>query len=92
MLIVQIIEGHHNPVARKVGENTYFTQKIYVDNGGPFPFESKLSIPDASKALPVGQYTLLPSCFQSGKYGDLEINRFDLYQSLAPIIDTSKSK
>mgnify|MGYP000082488820 CR=1 FL=1 len=86
-LLIKIIEGHHIPDSRVNGTNTFWTQKMYVDNGGPFPIECKLSIPDMSKALRPGTYSPTPAAYQAGKYGDLELNRFDLYKNLKPVLE-----
>jgi hypothetical protein len=87
-LILEVISGFHNPVSRKVGDSIYWSQTLYADVGKPFPIEIKMSVPDHDKGLPVGRYELQPSAFQAGKYGDLEINRFEMsnhLKSLAPV-------
>lgn len=85
-LIIEIVEGHHLPDSRNVADKVYWSQKAYMHNGGPFPAEVKISIPESQHAKPVGKYELLPSAYQAGKFGDLELNRFDLHKNLKPIM------
>ncbi len=89
---IKIIEGHHIPESRINGSNTFWSQKMYAENGGPYPVECKLSIPDMSKAKPPGEYEISPSAYQAGKFGDLELNRFDLHSFLVPVQAAKVSK
>lgn len=82
-LVLTVVEGFHLPESRTQGDKTYWSQKLYAQVGKPFPIEIKVSIPDMSKALVPGEYQVQPTAFQAGKYGDLEVNRFDLYQHLS---------
>ncbi|WP_220721566.1 G5P family DNA-binding protein [Agarivorans litoreus] len=55
-----------------------FKQKAYISTGGRFPLEFKLPIESRADAYEPGKYTLSGECFQVGKYGDLELNRFNI--------------
>ena len=76
---IQIIEGHHAPESKPTKDNNVrWSQKAYLHNGGVFPVEMILSIPDASAAYPVGEYTISDDSFKVNQYGGLELSRWDL--------------
>jgi hypothetical protein len=77
-LIIEVVTGHDRPESRKFGDREVYQQKAYMHNGGAFPQEIKLTFDSLPSCLEVGKYALLPSSFKSGKYGDLEIDRFNM--------------
>jgi len=72
------VQGHDRPELRKFGDREVYTQKAYMHNGGAFPQEIKLTFDSLPEALTVGKYELLPVSYKAGKYGDLEIDRFNM--------------
>jgi hypothetical protein len=84
-LIIEIIKNHEQPTSRqfKGQEDLTWTQKAFAHMGGVFPVEIKLPVKNASYANPVGKYVLSDASFKVGKYGDLEINRWDI--ELVPV-------
>lgn len=82
-LVAEIMNGYDRPEARTfnkgmTNERTVFEQKAYFHTGGAFPVEIKLTFDSLPECLEVGQYQLLPSSFKAGKYGDLELDRFNM--------------
>ena len=88
-LIIEIIEGHHLPEARTVGEKQYFSQKAFAHLGGPFPQEIAVSIEGPAQANAIGKYELSLSSFRVGKYNKLEISPYDM--TLTPVRSTSNN-
>jgi len=84
-IIVEVLEGHNAPIMRENGGKQYFKQKAYVSLGGAYPQEIMISVPSAADAKHVGKYIVENGAFRVGKYGDLEINNFDLYKHLTPM-------
>jgi len=84
VLILEVIENHHSAFSVGTGEKLRYKQKIFMHNGGPFPIECKLNINSPVEALPVGKYFLTPAAFQVGKWGDLEVNHWELRNNLLP--------
>lgn len=91
-LVLKVLKDFNAPIARKVGENTYFSQTMFAEVGKPFPVEVKVSLPSISEALPIGEYYVKPSAYQTGKYGDLEFNRYELYSHLELIQPSALQK
>lgn len=85
MLKIEVKEGFHLPESRTFNETVRWSQKMYVHAGGAYPFEAKLPLDGPQDALEVGIYTLQPSAFQAGKYGDLELNRFDMAKHMVKL-------
>ena len=77
-LVIEVVAGHDRPESRKFGDREVYIQKAYMHNGGAFPQEIKLTFDNLTSCLEVGKYALLPCSFKSGKYGDLEIDRFNM--------------
>lgn len=77
-LVIEVVQNHDRPESRKFGDREVFQQKAYMHNGGAFPQEIKLTFDSLPQCLQVGKYVLLPSSFKTGKYGDLEIDRFNM--------------
>ncbi len=71
-------------------DKTYYSQKAYAHTGGAFPVEFKLPLENQNSAYPSGAYLLDPSSFAVGRYGDLEINRFEM--KLTPFVENKLSK
>jgi len=86
-LIIEVVNGHDRPELRKFGEREVYIQKAYIHNGGAFPQEIKLTFDSLPEALTVGKFELLPSSYKAGKYGDLEIDRFNMQFKLLTEID-----
>jgi hypothetical protein len=81
-LFFEVIDGYHVGFAVAQGDKTRFKQRFYMHNGGPFPIECRLDIPAIAQALPIGNYKLLPTAFRVGKYGDPEINNWEIFPNL----------
>jgi len=82
-LVVEVIKGHDRPLPRvfnagKDNERTVYKQKAYMYTGGAFPVEVENSFDSLAECLEVGKYALSPSSFKAGKYGDIELDRFNL--------------
>lgn len=77
---IEIVAGHHQPHSRqtKNGGMMYW-QDGYCHMGGAFPTQVRIPLRDQTKAYPPGQYDLSPESFTVGQYGDLQINRFELF-------------
>ena len=77
-ITVEIIEGHHLPISKTIKEKTYYSQKAYIDLGGPFPVEFDLPIEAPVNANPIGKgYVLCPSSFKVNQYGNLELDKYN---------------
>jgi len=83
-LILEVIENHHQPFSVGQGEKERFKQKIFMHSGGPFPVEAKMNINNPVDALPIGKYVIQPSAYKVGKYGDVEVNQWELRNNLVP--------
>lgn len=59
-----------------------YSQDLFVHLGGPFPEKINVSLDTPDQLLPVGKYTLTQDSFRVGQYDRLEINSFNLRQSL----------
>lgn len=82
-LIIEVIKGFDRPEQRvfnrgKENERTVYEQKGYMHTGAAFPVEIKLTFDELPQCLEVGQYQLLPSSFKAGRYGDIELDRFNM--------------
>jgi len=87
---IEIIEGFHLPEARTVKDNTYYSQKAYINKGGAFPEQFLVPLAAPINAYPIGNYEIDPNSYQVNQYGSLEINRFNL--KLLPIKNNTLSK
>jgi len=86
VLIVEVVDGHHMPESRSSKDGQIrWSQKIYVHTGGAFPAEAKMSITDQTFARPIGKYELAKGAYRIGRYGDLELNNFDMHKHLIPV-------
>lgn len=83
-LVLEIIENHHEAFSVGTGDKLRYKQKMFMHCGGPFPIEAKLNINSPVEALPVGKYVLKPSAFQVGKWGDIEVNGWELRNNVTP--------
>lgn len=87
---VSIVKGYDLPEIRE-GEKDgkrwkRVSQSAYLHIDGPFPVRFSLPLESEDKALPIGDYELTAGCVQVSKYGDLEFNRFEVYNSLRPVV------
>jgi len=78
ILIIEVVSGHDRPEERVFGERKVYKQKAYAYTDGAYPQEITLSFDSLSSCLVPAKYELLPSSFKAGKYGDLEIDRFNM--------------
>lgn len=78
MLKISIVNGFHQPQSRQTKNGIMWWQDAYAHLGGPFPAQIKVPLRDAAAAYAVGEYELGPENFRVGKFGDLEINRFEM--------------
>lgn len=91
-LIIEIIDGHHNAYAEGTPEKPRWKQDAYLHNGGAFPEKCKLNLDGPQAAVPVGKYFVKPSGFRIGRYGDPELNNWELSKHLTPApMDFKKS-
>jgi len=86
-LIIEVVAGHNVPESREFNGKVMWKQTAYAYLGGAYPAQIKFSIPDMSSAKPIGKYVILPGAFRVGKYGDLEINNFDMHKHMQLIAD-----
>lgn len=89
-VIVEIIQGHHLPDSRAVGDKQFFSQRAYAHLGGAFPVEISIPLNAPVDAQPIGKYTIADSSFRVGKYNRLEINPYEL--KLQPVGNVSTQK
>jgi hypothetical protein len=91
-LKIQIVKDHNELESRIFEasngkpERKVFKQTGYMFNGGAFPVKFKFGIPDEKSALPVGDYTLLISAFNTDKYDGLALETFNLFDHIAPVV------
>lgn len=78
MLKISIIEGHHLPQTRNTSKGLRYYQNAYAHLGGAFPQQIEVPLKNPVDAFPVGEYTLELSCFQVGKFKNLELNPFEI--------------
>lgn len=81
-LVIEIIEGHHHPFTVGQGEKMRWKQKAYAHNGGAFPVEFSINLNSQQEALTPATYTLNPKAFRVGRFGDLELNVWELRNNL----------
>ncbi len=81
-LVLEVIDGYHLPITVGSGEKTRHKQKLYMHNGGAFPIETTVSINSPADALPIGKYFLGAGAFRRGKYGDVELNNWEIRANL----------
>jgi uncharacterized protein affecting Mg2+/Co2+ transport len=56
---------------------TVHKQRAYMHTGKKFPTEIQIPV-DTSMGLELGEYQMLDASYQVGKYGDIQINPFEL--------------
>jgi hypothetical protein len=78
MLKISIIEGHNLPQTRNTKNGMRYFQNAYAHLGGAFPQQIELPLKSPVDAFPVGDFTLDLSCFQIGKFKNLELNPFEV--------------
>jgi Helix-destabilising protein len=88
MLKISIIEGHHLPQSRNTKNGVRYFQNAYAHMGGAFPQQIEIPLKSPADAFHIGDYTLELSCFQVGKFKNLELNPFEV--RLKPIENTMR--
>ena len=78
MLKISIIEGHHLPQTRNTSKGVRYYQNAYAHLGGAFPQQIEVPLKNPVDAFSTGEYTLELSCFQVGKFKNLELNPFEV--------------
>jgi hypothetical protein len=63
-------------ITTKEGPKVIYSQKGFLNKGGPFPVEFSLNVESPALAYPVGDYILDLSCLVVNKFGSLEVNPF----------------
>lgn len=91
-LIVEIVEGHNTVQSRTYEDRTSYWIDAYAHNGNAFPVKFKIPVNDDKTAIPVGKYELMPTAFKTDKYDGLEIDRFQIFNSLFPLSNKEKAK
>lgn len=77
IVIIEAEEAQFN--LKTIGTRQVKEQTGYVDLGGKHPKEMKFNLPaDQERAYPVGQYVPSITSYRIGKYGNLELNPFEL--------------
>lgn len=58
---------------------TLYSQNAYVwKEGHPYPEKVRVPLQQGQSAYEPGRYSLDPACFVAGRFGDLEINRYEV--------------
>ncbi len=78
MLKISIIEGHHLPQTRNTSKGLRYYQNAYAHLGGAFPQQIEVPLKSPVESFSVGDYTLDLSCFQVGKFKNLELSPFEI--------------
>ena len=78
MLKISIIDGHHSPQSRTTQKGIRYFQNAYAHMCGAFPQQIEIPLRNPVDAFQVGDYTLDLSCFQVGKFKNLELNPFEV--------------
>lgn len=78
MLKISIIDSHHTAQSRNTKNGVRYFQNAYAHMGGAFPQQIEVPLKNPSDAFSIGDYSLELSCFQVGKYKNLELNPFEL--------------
>jgi hypothetical protein len=86
MLKISIIDGHHLPQSRPTQKGVRYYQNAYAHMGGAFPQQIEIPLRNPVDAFSIGDYTLDLSCFQVGKFKNLELNPFEV--RLKPVENT----
>ena len=79
---IEIIKGHDSPTLNKfktkAGKDMeLYEQKAYMFSGGAFPVEFKISHEKLSDALPVGQYQICPTSFETNNFGGISLSQYN---------------
>lgn len=87
MIIIEINERdsrvHERSAQTRNGAQIFYHQDAYLHRPGQaYPDRFRLPL-KGPQGYPAGQYHLTPDSYRVGKYGDLEINRFEI--ALDPI-------
>lgn len=65
-------------VNTKHGPRTFYHQVAYLHRPGKaYPDRFRVPLPSPAEAYAPGRYMVAPASFKVGRFGDLEINRFD---------------
>jgi hypothetical protein len=87
---IQILQGHHQPIAKTIKDKTYYSQYAFIHRNRAFPERIQIPIEAPINAYPVGFYTLDNELSYSiSKYERLEIDPYN--HALTPILDSKKS-
>lgn len=78
MLKISIIDGHHLAQSRTTQKGIRYFQNAYAHMGGAFPQQIEIPLKSPVDSFSVGDYTLDLSCFQVGKFKNLELNPFEV--------------
>lgn len=77
--VITIDESEAKCFPKTIGQRTVQEQTAYVDLGEKYPLKVKFTLPPSrERAYPAGQYVLTLEAFQIGKYGNLELNPWEL--------------
>lgn len=55
-----------------------YSQTCYLHTGAAYPLKFKLNLSSPAEVYPAGKYQLDPSCFKTGQYGNLEMDRYSI--------------
>lgn len=78
-LIIEVFQENESVIEKTFGNgNKGYSQIGYVNLGNKFPEQIKIPLQQGQSFYKSGKYELLLSSFRVGKYGDLEVNPFEL--------------
>ena len=77
-------------VTTRNGPQTFYHQTAYLHTGGAYPDRFRIPVQGVNSGYPPGVYTLSDASFRVGRYGDLEINRFDFQLERLPSVASER--
>ncbi|WP_051219594.1 single-stranded DNA-binding protein [Oceanobacter kriegii] len=78
MIRIEVLQGHHLPQQRPTKNGIRYYQLAYAHLGGAFPVEIQIPLRGVQDAYPVGLYEPDLPAFQVSRWGNLELNPFEL--------------
>lgn len=80
-------------VQTKSGPQTFYHQTAYLHRPGvAYPDRFRLPVRSPAEAYAPGRYTLGDGSYRVGRYGDLEINRFEMTLHPVPAAASGERK
>ena len=85
-IVFECVNGHNQIHEKTFGENTNYSQDLFVHTGGAFPERVRVGLTDKNKPFTIGKYYLKPSAIVRGKYDKPDLSPYDLADHLAPFV------